>query len=119
MMTIKTWKEMEQEDGEPWRLPEACYMQDEIDELRAHCKSLEDQRETSREWKESATFAVDALKAEHKHELADLQAKLDAWERQGAVAGMLENRKVSIGAPDPRDIEYGWESLYTKPKEQS
>jgi hypothetical protein len=32
------------------------------------------------------------------------------------VAGIYENRKCSIGAPDSRDIENGWSPLYTAPQ---
>jgi hypothetical protein len=32
------------------------------------------------------------------------------------VAGIYENRKVSIGAPDSRDVENGWSPLFTAPQ---
>ena len=47
MSTIKTWEEREQLDIEPIRLPEECYMQDEIDELREALKAAQEERRSA------------------------------------------------------------------------
>jgi len=69
-MTIKTWQER-LKCGE--NLLEYSAMQAEIDELRAE---VANKATLFREWRASATFAVDNLKTEN----AALQKRLDAWE---------------------------------------
>lgn len=89
-MTIKTWQE--QARANPWG-SQLRLMQAEIDELRAALDaSLKDrdaltaefneQRSRSREWRESATFAVESL----KKELAGVNAKVADLEKQKHVA---------------------------------
>lgn len=76
MSTIKTWQEREQLDIEPIRLPEECYMQDEIDELREALKAAQAQIDS---------FCMD-YRIKCDAETKALQAKLSAIEAQEPVA---------------------------------
>tara|TARA_R110000868_G_scaffold5762_1_gene33873 strand:- start:17 stop:583 length:567 start_codon:yes stop_codon:yes gene_type:complete len=72
MSTIKTWQEREQLDIEPIRLPEECYMQAEITELREALKAAQAQIDS---------FCMD-YRIKCDAETKALQAKLSAIEAQ-------------------------------------
>lgn len=106
-MTIKTWQERAEAD--PWG-SQLRLMQEEIDELREHVIKLERRAE----WAQGRE--------------ADLQERLDAWEKQEPVAwivtieleGGAKSTFPAWSRDEDEDVGCGFGTpipLYTKPKD--
>jgi len=121
-MTIKTWQERTHENQ--WQSDTTEYMQAEIDELHDELNLINVILEKRKmDWVDYVT----QIKAEHKHELANLQKRLDAWEKQEPIGYLAWHAgkpswdedcvcQDAVYPVDESDVRTS-EPIYTKPKE--